>query len=155
MPTLIPTLKQAFENGHANFGGNICFAQRTYESNMPYVLRFMIDKDLAGCGWITLPKGKFTINENVNRYVSRSQVEVRIDYSDIVANDGNVNPKYDPFFFLATFLLTNTSRPYFYALFQTRYSLTSKLFYLVTSAVIKFVDQNMATTTKPYMLKIA
>jgi len=26
----------------------------TYESNMPYALRFMIDKDIVGMGWLKL-----------------------------------------------------------------------------------------------------
>lgn len=61
---------------------------------MPYILRFMIDKELAGCGWVTLPKGKFRIKENTKAYVSRSQVEIDIDYKDIIANDCNSDPKW-------------------------------------------------------------
>jgi DNA polymerase delta subunit 1 len=87
VPTLVPTMRQAFENGHCNLQNNVQFAQRTFESNMPYVLRFMIDKDLPGCGWVTLPKGTYQIISDPKKYVSRSQIEIAIDTKDLIAQD--------------------------------------------------------------------
>lgn len=89
---MIPTLRAAFENGHASLGGAINFSNRTYESNLPYVLRFMVDKDITGCGWVTLPAGKYRLEENKSRYISRSQIEVNIDQKDIIGRDCNNDP---------------------------------------------------------------
>ena len=40
------------------------FYTATYESNMPYALRFMIDTDIVGMGWVRLKGGKYNIEEN-------------------------------------------------------------------------------------------
>ena len=32
-----------------------------FECNVPFVLRFMIDEDVNGAGWITLPKGTYQL----------------------------------------------------------------------------------------------
>jgi DNA polymerase delta subunit 1 len=37
------------------------FENVTYESNLPYALRFMIDNQVVGMSWIKIPAGKYRI----------------------------------------------------------------------------------------------
>lgn len=50
-----------------------CRADTTFESNISYVLRFMIDCKVTGSNWIELPPGTFSF---VNKRTSEIQLEV-------------------------------------------------------------------------------
>jgi DNA polymerase delta subunit 1 len=39
----------------------IRFPCRRYEGNIPFVMRFMVDKDIVGMGWIKIGKNEFII----------------------------------------------------------------------------------------------
>jgi DNA polymerase delta subunit 1 len=41
--------------------GNNQFA--AFECNVPFVLRYMIDRDIAGAGWMTLPKKTYQVRD--------------------------------------------------------------------------------------------
>jgi hypothetical protein len=65
MPTLIPTLKRIMEEGVDLSGvttpqGNDYSA---FECNVPFVLRYMIDNDISGAGWLTLPKQTYQVRK--------------------------------------------------------------------------------------------
>lgn len=45
----------------------------TYESNLAYLLRFMIDCKVTGSNWIELPPGTYTVTSNPT---SHAQIEV-------------------------------------------------------------------------------
>ena len=62
---------------------NALFRGPTFESNMPYALRFMIDQDIAGMSWIELPENTYKIR-NLHEKTSTSQLEVDINYDKIV-----------------------------------------------------------------------
>jgi DNA polymerase delta subunit 1 len=64
MPTLIPTLKRIMEEGIelpgvSTVGGNNQFS--AFECNVPFVLRYMIDRDVTGAGWMTLPSKTYQV----------------------------------------------------------------------------------------------
>lgn len=78
MPTLVPTLKRIMEEGvvlphivkesSENKRNDVSVWEDTggqsyqpFECNVPFVLRFMIDEDINGAGWITLPKNTYQI----------------------------------------------------------------------------------------------
>lgn len=66
MPTLIPPLKRIMEEGIqlpgvSTVGGNDQYA--AFECNVPFVLRYMIDEEIAGAGWMTLPKKTYQIRD--------------------------------------------------------------------------------------------
>lgn len=61
MPTLVPTLKRIMESGVRLPGMNYDQEFAAFECNVPFVLRFMIDCDISGAGWLTLPKNTFSI----------------------------------------------------------------------------------------------
>lgn len=65
MPTHIPTLKRIMEDG-IELPGVTSEGENQYpafECNVPFVLRYMIDKDIAGAGWMTLPKRTYQLRE--------------------------------------------------------------------------------------------
>lgn len=50
-----------------------CQADTTFESNLGYALRFMIDCKVSGCNWIELPAGTYSY---VRNGASLAQIEV-------------------------------------------------------------------------------
>ena len=84
IPALVATGRRILERGikvgtsHKQF--------KTYESNLPYVLRFMVDKDVTGGGWITLPAGSYDIRPQ-SKTVSRCGLEVDVDYRALISHE--------------------------------------------------------------------
>ncbi|CAM9020652.1 unnamed protein product [Wickerhamomyces anomalus] len=83
----IPKIRSGFEkgmvawNGMFNNGGD---GTMTYD-NIQYLLRLLIDCKITGMSWITLPKSTYTII-NSHSKLSRCQLEVNIDYHDLVSH---------------------------------------------------------------------
>eukprot|EP00980_Cylindrotheca_fusiformis_P013781 scaffold3556_cov190-Cylindrotheca_fusiformis.AAC.16 len=63
MPTLIPTLKRVMEEGIELAGVDTDGSNQyhAFECNVPFVLRYMIDNDISGAGWLTLPKKTYQV----------------------------------------------------------------------------------------------
>lgn len=80
-PTDVSKMKGIFELGYTYKGYH--FDTITYESNMPYGLRFMIDTGIFGVSWIELKKGTYKVR-NKSEKDSNCQIEVDIlNYNDI------------------------------------------------------------------------
>ena len=74
-------VRNVFEQGFRF--GSIVFDTTTFESNMPYGLRFMIDTGIFGVSWIELKKDTYALRSKKN-YYSQCQIEVDIhNYNDI------------------------------------------------------------------------
>jgi len=56
-PKAVAVAKNVIEEGMVLPGGSRAQGD-SYESSLPYVLRFMTDMKISGCGWIRVPKGK-------------------------------------------------------------------------------------------------
>lgn len=61
------------------------YSSQTFESNVPFALRFMIDAGLTGMCWIELPCNSFNLRTSHNK-VSRAQLEVDISYREIIVH---------------------------------------------------------------------
>jgi len=83
MPSLVPGLKRCFDEGF-NMNG-VFVKSQTYESNVPFVLRFMIDCNIQGSDWMTIPKGTYSIRP-AEKKVSRCTLEVDVYYDQIVVH---------------------------------------------------------------------
>ncbi|EDO49294.1 predicted protein [Nematostella vectensis] len=68
----------------------------TYESNIDYEVRFMVDSDIVGCNWIELPAGKYRVrtpNGIASRYrssakpESRCQLEVDVAWDELISHE--------------------------------------------------------------------
>jgi len=87
MPTMIPKLKTIMEDGitlpgltDENGGavrGSTTF--QPFECNVPYVLRYMIDQDVTGAGWLSLPKGTYNLRKSENEKGTHCQVCICLD----------------------------------------------------------------------------
>lgn len=60
-----------FESGLYLKGINL--PRQTFESNIPYLLRFMIDKDIVGMGWYRINKFKVVPKKDKS---TRCQAEI-------------------------------------------------------------------------------
>lgn len=79
-PGDISKAKSIFELGFSYT--DVRFDTITFESNIPYELRFMIDTGIFGMGWIELKKGTYTVRK-LNKD-SNCQIEVDIiNYNNV------------------------------------------------------------------------
>ncbi|ORZ22880.1 DNA polymerase family B-domain-containing protein [Lobosporangium transversale] len=81
-PKNVPTAKRAIERGIKcpGFSDGI---KTTYESNIAYLLRFMIDCKIKGANWIELPSGTYQMREDSN---SNAQINVEISYDKLISH---------------------------------------------------------------------
>jgi DNA polymerase delta subunit 1 len=92
MPSLVPSCKRLFDDGISV--GSVGHVQgSTYESNVPYVLRFMIDKDIQGADWLELPAGSYRVlsckgdgnkRPSSAKNTSRCTLEVEVAYANMI-----------------------------------------------------------------------
>ncbi|KAG0326563.1 DNA-directed DNA polymerase delta [Dissophora globulifera] len=81
-PRNISAAKRCFERG-ISFPGFKDVTSQTYESNIAYLLRFMIDCHVTGANWIELPSGTFQLRDDPN---SNAQINVEISYEKIISH---------------------------------------------------------------------
>ncbi|KAJ1629434.1 DNA polymerase delta catalytic subunit [Pavlovales sp. CCMP2436] len=92
LPTLIPTARRILENGMELPGHSYGIHFTTFESNFPFVLRFMVDIELQGCAWVSAKEGAYRVRpwnshdgQTLNR-TSTCQIEVDVHYTQLVAH---------------------------------------------------------------------
>ncbi|CAI5983148.1 unnamed protein product [Closterium sp. NIES-65] len=85
LPTMVAPCRAYFEQGFEWNGFQ--FPATTYESNVLFALRFMIDCHVTGGNWISLPAGTYRVREDA-RKLSACQLEVDIFYTDLVSHEG-------------------------------------------------------------------
>uniref|UniRef100_A0AAZ3PHS3 DNA polymerase n=1 Tax=Oncorhynchus tshawytscha TaxID=74940 RepID=A0AAZ3PHS3_ONCTS len=77
MPRLIAPAKRLLEQGF-KFGHFPIQSFSSYEANIDFEIRFMVDSDVVGCCWIELPKGKYR--------VSLCQYEVDVGWTQLISH---------------------------------------------------------------------
>lgn len=90
----LPAFLRAFEGGEVSFRGLFSGPVTTFESNIPYTLRFMIDTkvrptehsrlclilaQVVGMNWIEIPAGKYTLLKGKAKK-SSCQIELLVRY---------------------------------------------------------------------------
>ncbi|KAM3572568.1 hypothetical protein VYU27_005410, partial [Nannochloropsis oceanica] len=85
-PNLVPTVKRVLEDGMDVPGFGRLQGCLTYESNVPFVLRFMIDKSITGAGWLECPKGTYAVRGEREKE-SHCQIEVDIVYDRLIGHN--------------------------------------------------------------------
>ena len=85
MPSLVPSLKRLFDEGISLPGVGTIKGQ-TYESNVPFVLRFMIDLDIQGADWVEFPKGSYAVRAP-DKKLSRCTLEIDVFFNQIVHHE--------------------------------------------------------------------
>jgi DNA polymerase delta subunit 1 len=85
MPSLVTKAKNILTDGLHVQGFGPFSISSTYESNVPFVLRFMVDKEIQGANWLELPAGSYSVRE-AHKKKSRCQLEVDIYYEHIISH---------------------------------------------------------------------
>ena len=85
MPSLVPGVKRVLDDGVQVSGVGVIRGQ-TYESNVPFVLRFMIDNEISGADWVELPAGTYDVHE-AKDHTSRCTLEVDVFFNNIVHHE--------------------------------------------------------------------
>lgn len=97
LPKLVPTARSILESGF-NYGtGDKTYT--TFESNIPFVLRCMIDVHLNGASWVEIPSGKWAYSKDKNgigktestslssgTQKSTCQIEVDVSFESLICH---------------------------------------------------------------------
>lgn len=75
-PNLVAPCRTALERG-VTVPGLGLQSFTTYESNVLYALRFMIDCGITGCNWVELPGGKYRLRGH-DQKITHCQIEADI-----------------------------------------------------------------------------
>lgn len=85
LPTHVTACRGVLEKGSFSFGTFPPQAYTTYESNVLFVLRFMIDNNIGGGNWIELQAGKYRRGES-GRPITHCQLEFDIRHRDLISH---------------------------------------------------------------------
>jgi DNA polymerase delta subunit 1 len=91
LPGLVATCRRLMEQGVPLPGGGE-YQFETFESNCAYALRYMVDRDIVGCNWVSLPASKWRQrpwnagNGLAMGKVSHCQLEVDVFFADVVSH---------------------------------------------------------------------
>ncbi|XP_048846325.1 DNA polymerase delta catalytic subunit [Brienomyrus brachyistius] len=93
-PRLIAPAKRLLEQGF-KFGSFPMQNYPSYEANIDFEIRFMVDSDMVGCSWVELPAGKYRLREERGpgetnprqpSKVSLCQYEVDVAWSELISH---------------------------------------------------------------------
>ena len=85
LPKLVAPARRILETGFSVPGyGEQGF--QTFESNIDFEVRFMVDKNVVGCNWIEIPAGKYQLK---TPKTSRCQIEINVCCEDFISHDPN------------------------------------------------------------------
>ncbi|XP_021342594.1 DNA polymerase delta catalytic subunit-like [Mizuhopecten yessoensis] len=94
LPRLIAPAKRLLEQGFT-CPGYLQYGYQSYESNIDFEVRFMVDSDVVGCNWIEVPASKYQLRDRRNSsnsdirhppHTSRCQVELDVSWEDFISH---------------------------------------------------------------------
>lgn len=86
LPALVATARRLLEKGISIPNLGMKFFS-TYESNLQYALRYMVDKNLRGGGWVELPASSYRVR--AAEKTSHCQLEVDVHFDAVIGHDPN------------------------------------------------------------------
>eukprot|EP00898_Chlorokybus_atmophyticus_P007411 jgi/Chlat1/7671/Chrsp64S09160 len=81
LPNLVTSARSAMESGIKVCGSDQVFP--TYESNVLFVLRFMVDCNVSGGNWLELPAASYQL---VSEGITKCQIEVDIMFDKLISH---------------------------------------------------------------------
>jgi DNA polymerase delta subunit 1 len=84
LPKFVSSARTILERG-INIPGVGYQQFNTFESNVLFILRFMIDCNIVGGNWLEFPKSSYTIRSKAEK-VSYSQIEVDVRFDSIISH---------------------------------------------------------------------
>ena len=85
-PSLVSVARTILEQGFCPLQNASERSFQTYESNVPYVLRFMVDRGIVGCNWIELPPNMYHQRAPCETQ-THCQLEFDVMYDQIVSHE--------------------------------------------------------------------
>ncbi|XP_035674123.1 DNA polymerase delta catalytic subunit-like [Branchiostoma floridae] len=82
LPRLIAPAKRLLEQGFSCPGYGL-HGYQSFESNVDFEIRFMVDTGVIGCNWIELPAGKYRLKDQLK---SLAQIEVDVSWEEFVSH---------------------------------------------------------------------
>lgn len=89
LPNLISAAKGLVESGQVGLEwlpNSGYLRGPTYETNVPYALRYMIDKSIVGGNWVELPPGAYSLASGGYGSVTHCQIEAHVNYSSVISH---------------------------------------------------------------------
>ncbi|CDW51937.1 DNA polymerase delta catalytic subunit [Trichuris trichiura] len=83
LPKIVPAARRIVESGSWSCGGRPVPAMPTFESNIDFEIRFMVDVGMTGCCWLELRPGEFSFRDK-SQHMSRCQIEVDVTWKNLV-----------------------------------------------------------------------
>lgn len=80
IPKHVPIARKVLDTGKIWNGTKM----PTFESDIVFVLRFMVDLKLVGCSWIKVEHGKYNLAHKL-KHVSTCQIEAVVAYTDVIS----------------------------------------------------------------------
>ncbi|KAF9477762.1 hypothetical protein BDN70DRAFT_880775 [Pholiota conissans] len=84
-PKSVPKIRGIFDRGECDFQDLFEGIIPTYESNIVFILRFMIDTKVVGMNWIEVPAGKYKILPQSQKR-STCQLEISLRYDAFISH---------------------------------------------------------------------
>ncbi|KAH9852052.1 DNA polymerase family B-domain-containing protein [Lenzites betulinus] len=81
----LPKVRGLLERGECRFNDLFNGEVATFESNIAYPLRFMIDTRVVGMNWIEVPAGQYTIVQGKEKR-SRCQIELSVKWNKFISH---------------------------------------------------------------------
>ncbi len=106
LPNMVRQAKDALEKANKDVTRRVI---TTYEANVPFELRYMVDTKLAGCQWIELPAGSYKPVTGSTR-ISSAQYEFAFEYQKIKPLDVNTHGDLGPMRYLSFDIETKRER---------------------------------------------
>ncbi|KAH7908615.1 ribonuclease H-like domain-containing protein [Hygrophoropsis aurantiaca] len=86
-PKYLALIRDIFESGQCTFRDLFPKPVATFESNVPYPLRFMADTKMAGMSWVEIPAQQYTIRREADRNkISTCQIELDVRYDSLISH---------------------------------------------------------------------
>ncbi|GLB41714.1 putative DNA polymerase [Lyophyllum shimeji] len=86
----LPKVRGVFERGEVRFQGLFSDSVATFESNIAYTLRFMIDTRVVGMNWIEVPAGKYQLVADAKKK-SHCQIEINVRWDAFISHSPEGN----------------------------------------------------------------
>jgi DNA polymerase delta subunit 1 len=83
LPKLVASCRRVLEEGKIVISDYGSWAPQTFESNINFVLRFMNDRRITGCSWVTVPAGRYQLRTGKEKRTI-AQIEIDANYADVV-----------------------------------------------------------------------
>nr|XP_006813424.1 PREDICTED: DNA polymerase delta catalytic subunit-like [Saccoglossus kowalevskii] len=85
LPKLIAPAKRILETGGLQIPPYSNKGYQSYESNIDFEIRFMVDADVVGCNWVEVPAGSYQLRKK-NECSSCCQIEVDVAWDKFISH---------------------------------------------------------------------